>query len=217
MRGNEMRSLKVLIGAATLIIAGCQARGEAPEVTSTTLKASHMREFRLTSAPTGYTEFCRRSPRDCTEAPGRPGRVVMNAKRWAELNSVNQRTNRAVRPTTDLQLYGTAEYWTYPSRFGDCEDYVLLKRKRLIAMGWPPSALLITVLRDENNDGHAVLTAVTDRGDLVLDNKVDQVRPWSQTPYTYYLRQSRNDPRKWVTLSPGELGTRPLATTIATR
>lgn len=176
-----------------------------------------MREFRVTRAPSGYLEFCRRSPGDCARNRARSGRVVMNGRRWSELNSVNGRVNRAVRPTTDEQLYGVPELWVYPDRFGDCEDYVLLKRKRLIERGWPENALLITVLRDENNDGHAVLTVVTNRGDLVLDNKVDAIRPWTQTPYTYYLRQSRSDPRKWVNLSAGDLGTRAPAITIAGR
>jgi hypothetical protein len=31
--------------------------------------------------------------------------------------------------------------------------------------GWPESKLLITVVRDENNEGHAVLTVRTDEGD----------------------------------------------------
>jgi predicted transglutaminase-like cysteine proteinase len=207
-----MRTIKVLIGASALIVAGCQARGEAPSMTSSALDVPHMREFRVTSAPAGYDDFCRRAPRECATGRSRSGRVVMNRQRWAELNAVNSRINRAVRPTTDQQLYGMPEYWAFPGRYGDCEDYVLLKRKRLIERGWPAAALLITVLRDENNDGHAVLTVVTNKGDLVLDNKVDAIRPWSETPYTYYLRQSRSDPSKWVTLSPGELGTRPLAT-----
>ena len=52
---------------------------------------------------------------------------------------------------TDLDLYGRIEHWTYPAAMGDCEDYVLLKRRLLRERGWPSSALLITVVRDENN------------------------------------------------------------------
>ena len=37
--------------------------------------------------------------------------------------------------------------------------------------GWPESKLLITVVRDENNEGHAVLTVRTDEGDFILDNR----------------------------------------------
>lgn len=176
-----------------------------------------MQEYRSTSAPAGYLEFCRRHPGECRAGGANAARVALSRTRWAELNAVNKAVNGAVRPTSDQEYYGRSEYWTYPDRYGDCEDYVLLKRKQLIEKGWPENALLITVLRDENNDGHAVLTVVTDKGDLVLDNKVDIVRPWTQTPYTYYLRQSRQDSRKWVSLSPTDLGTRALAATASRR
>ena len=44
---------------------------------------------------------------------------------------------------------------------GDCEDFVLLKRKKLIAGGFSPSDLLITVVRKPDGEGHAVLTLRT--------------------------------------------------------
>ncbi|MEP3264797.1 MAG: transglutaminase-like cysteine peptidase, partial [Hyphomicrobiales bacterium] len=37
----------------------------------------------------------------------------------------------------------------------------------------------------------------TDRGDLVLDNLDDRVMLWSETPYTYIKRQSKNHTGKW--------------------
>ncbi len=58
----------------------------------------------------------------------------------------------------------------YPPTAGDCEDIALLKRRDLIEKGWPVGALLMTVVRQANGEGHAVLTVLTDRGDLVLDN-----------------------------------------------
>ena len=68
---------------------------------------------------------------------------------------------------------------------------MLLKRRDLIEKGWPVGALLITVVRQKNGDGHAVLTVLTDRGDLVLDN-LNSARPgWNETDYTYVKRQSR--------------------------
>ena len=71
---------------------------------------------------------------------------------------MNTAVNTSVQPVTDLELYGKVEVWTYPTaNKGDCEDYVLLKRRMLIERGCPESTLLITVVRDENNEGHAVL------------------------------------------------------------
>jgi len=77
---------------------------------------------------------------------------------------------------------------------------VLLKRRMLIERGWPESTLLITVVRDENNEGHAVLTARTDIGDLVLDNKRQQILRWSDTPYTFIKQQSDRNPLVWTSL-----------------
>ena len=34
-----------------------------------------------------------------------------------------------IEPVTDQQLWGVEEKWSYPVNKGDCEDYVLLKRK----------------------------------------------------------------------------------------
>jgi predicted transglutaminase-like cysteine proteinase len=109
--------------------------------------------------------------------------------------------NERVQPMTDLDQYGVIEKWTYPeSGFGDCEDYVLLKRRMLIQLGWPREALLVTVVRDRKGDGHSVLTVRTNRGEYVLDNQVERVLPWADTGYQYTKRQSQSDPNVWVSL-----------------
>ena len=47
---------------------------------------------------------------------------------------------------TDMDHWGVIEKWSLPTDgYGDCEDYVLMKRKMLIDAGWPREALLITV------------------------------------------------------------------------
>ena len=60
----------------------------------------------------------------------------------------------------------------------------------LMDRGWPTSSLLMTVVRDEKGEGHAVLTARTAQGDFILDNKVDEVKLWHQTRYEFIMRQS---------------------------
>jgi predicted transglutaminase-like cysteine proteinase len=105
-----------------------------------------------------------------------------------------------IEPATDSEIYGVNELWTIPSDRGDCEDFALLKRRLLMERGWPASSLLMTVVRDEKNEGHAILTARTTQGDFVLDNKNEEVRLWTQTPYHYVMRQSYINPRVWVSL-----------------
>jgi predicted transglutaminase-like cysteine proteinase len=72
----------------------------------------------------------------------------------------------------------------------------------LIERGYPESTLLITVVRDENSEGHAILTVRTDAGDYILDNKRREVMAWADTPYTFVKRQSERNPLVWISLLP---------------
>jgi hypothetical protein len=102
---------------------------------------------------------------------------------------------------TDLEHWGVVERWNYPDDgYGDCEDYVLAKRRLLIQAGWPREALLVTVVRDKRGDGHAVLTVKTDKGEFVLDNQNDQILLWSDTGYHFVKRQSQTDQNVWGSL-----------------
>ena len=71
----------------------------------------------------------------------------------------------------------------------------------LIRAGWPREALLLTVVRDRKDEGHAVLTVKTDRGEFILDNQVEEILPWYETGYRFMKRQSQGDPNVWVNLS----------------
>lgn len=150
--------------------------------------------------PAGYSDFCKRYRSECQIKTRGDARVRLTTGRWNELVAVNEAVNDAIEPVTDKELFGDEEFWTYPTSKGDCEDFVLLKRRELINRGWPIGALLVTVVRQENGDGHAVLTVLTDRGDVVLDNLEKDVRVWNQTPYQYVKRQSQFDTGDWVAI-----------------
>lgn len=154
-------------------------------------------------APIGYIGFCQEHPADCQHNTKAPVRIVMTSASFAAMAAVDRDINHRIRPATDMEVYGVEEKWEYPVDRGDCEDYVLLKRRTLLQAGWPRSALLITVLRDENGDGHAVLTVVSDQGDFILDNRTDDVLPWQETPYQYIKRQSQYDQQAWVYVGGG--------------
>ena len=105
---------------------------------------------------------------------------------------------------SDLDIYGKNEVWAYPDGgVGDCEDYVLEKRRALSRMGISLADLLITVLRKPDGEGHAVLTVNTDRGDYILDNLNGRVLAWTDTPYTYLKRQSTKNSGVWVKINDG--------------
>ena len=100
--------------------------------------------------PIGWVEFCRHRSWECNVAPSAARDAVLTQKSWKELVRINRLVNTRIRPMTDLDHYGVVEKWAYPDDgYGDCEDYVLLKRRMLMEAGWPREALLITVVRDK--------------------------------------------------------------------
>jgi predicted transglutaminase-like cysteine proteinase len=162
-----------------------------------------MRVFGPALPPFGYVRFCSAFPAECRPMSGlEDARIVATADRMLELDQINRQVNAAIKPATDIEIYGEVERWTIPMDRGDCEDYALLKRKILMRQGWPASSLLMTVVRDEKGEGHAILTARTSKGDYVLDNKNDELKVWSATPYKYVMRQSYIDPNVWLSLDP---------------
>lgn len=161
-----------------------------------------MRIYGTSPPPFGFVQFCERWPDECVPSANHENRFAATPQRLSELDEINRRVNAQIAPATDQELYGTAEHWTLPSDRGDCEDYALLKRQLLVQRGWPSSVLLMTVVRDERGDGHAVLTARTSQGDLILDNKVSDIRIWHKTGYRFVMRQSFVEPRLWMSLVP---------------
>jgi predicted transglutaminase-like cysteine proteinase len=154
-----------------------------------------------TRAPIGWIEFCIEYKGECDTKPSQPRDIVLTSRAWTDLVKVNAWVNRTIKPVTDLEHWGVVERWNYPDDgYGDCEDYVLLKRRMLMKAGWPREALLITVVRDKKGEGHAVLTVKTDRGEFILDNQESEVLPWYATGYRFVKRQSQSEPNMWVAL-----------------
>ena len=162
-----------------------------------------------TSVPYGWVEFCQRYRGECDGGKTVAQDVVLTAKSMREIERINNWVNTHVEPVSDMDHWGVVDRWDYPTDGkGDCEDYVLLKRRMLAEQGFPQQALLVTVVKDKNNDGHAVLTVKTDHGDFILDNLADDVKGWRQSGYKFVKRQSQNDQNVWVLL--GEPTTPPL-------
>lgn len=162
----------------------------------------------LTSQPIGHYEFCKANPADCSIRLRDGGPLKLSDALWKEIVAVNTLVNTSVKPMNDYDIYGKDEVWAYPDKgVGDCEDYVLEKRRELTQKGISLSDLLITVVRKPDGEGHAVLTVRTDRGDFVLDNLNDRVKPWEATGYRYLKRQSTSHTGRWVTIRDGDATT----------
>lgn len=195
------KALYILLGLAATGFTMCSP---AKSQTFNVAMATSMQVEGSSKAPMGWIDFCKSHDADCDVKPAKPVKVRLTAAKLAQLDAINRGVNAEVQPVTDLEHYGVEEKWAYPTdNKGDCEDYVLQKRRMLIDAGWPRQALLITVVRDLKGDGHATLTVVTDRGDYALDNQADEIKPWFETGYTYIKRQSQIDPNQWVLLGDG--------------
>ena len=188
--GATARSLRSSCAAAATL-AGAALLG-----TTLAAQAITMPTGGRTTQPIGHYEFCQRAPDEC-RVTGEAPPHALDRESWAAMVEVNNHYNTTVAPLTDMQIWGREELWSFPDEVGDCEDFVLAKRHRLKQMGFHPSNLLITVVRQPNGEGHAVLTVRTDRGDFILDNLVGEIADWRDTPYTYLKRQSTRHAGRW--------------------
>jgi predicted transglutaminase-like cysteine proteinase len=163
--------------------------------------ASYVSTVGDTLPPIGWVQFCGDNPQECNVQAMAPRVASLDDRRWKQLVRINRDVNEAIEPVSDLEHWGQLEKWSFPTDGkGDCEDYALEKRRRLIEAGWPRQSLLITVVRDKKGDGHAVLTVKTERGDFVLDNQEARVKAWDDTGYQFVKRQSEQHPNRWVSL-----------------
>ena len=157
-----------------------------------------------TSIPFGWVDFCQRHPEECQDNDQVAQDINLTSEALRKISQINLQVNKSIDPITDQDQWGVIDQWDFPSQGrGDCEDYALLKRQKLIESGFPKSALLITVVKEQNGDGHSVLTVKTDRGDYILDNLNNQVRLWNKTNYRFVKRQSQISPNIWVAIETG--------------
>ena len=145
--------------------------------------------------PTGYYKLCVNHPSLCQVRPGRigvtaDGSVAYSSAAMEQLSAVNASVNAIIRPA-----YSDA--WTPEEPAGDCKDYAMTKRQRLVDSGWPTSALPTAIVRTSRGEEHLVLVARTSRGDFVLDNLDDQIAPWKRTSYSWEKIQSPTDGLSW--------------------
>jgi predicted transglutaminase-like cysteine proteinase len=155
-----------------------------------------------TSVPYGWVDFCGRRPEACHVPRLPPVDVSLSAKSWRLLDQVNRQVNALIQPVSNLEHWGTLlDHWDYPvDGKGDCKIYALYKRKLLLDAGFPRQALLMTIVYDLQGDGHTILTVKTDRGEFVLDNLSNDIRPWNAPGYRFVKRQSQEDPNEWVSI-----------------
>ncbi len=95
------------------------------------------------------------------------------------VREINARMNKA-KYITDSNNWGKKDYWASPgefmSRFGDCEDYAIIKFLSLKKLGFKEDQLRVVAVKDMNlKVGHAILVVFLDGKTYVLDNQIKQV------------------------------------------
>jgi predicted transglutaminase-like cysteine proteinase len=150
-----------------------------------------------TLAPFQHVRFCLRYPSDCKSDPSRSERIELNAETSELLKRVNLGVNKSIAPIAKSYGANLGEGWMIAPDIGDCNDYAVTKRHDLLGSGLPSKALRLSVVKTASGLGHLVLIVVTTKGDIVMDNLTNVIRPWQSTDYQWIKIQSASDPRLW--------------------
>ncbi len=154
-----------------------------------------------TLVPFGWVDFCDRYKGECPGQNLQPVDINFTNDTMRTVRRINSWVNANITPVSDMDHWGVVDRWDYPDDGkGDCEDFALLKRRLLLDEGFPRQALLITVVKDQEGEGHAVLTLKTNKGEYILDNLDNELRGWNQTKYVFVKRQSQSNENHWVSI-----------------
>jgi predicted transglutaminase-like cysteine proteinase len=159
-----------------------------------------------TLAPFQHVRFCLRYPSDCKSNPAENDHIDLDAETSELLKRVNHSVNLSIIPT--IKNYGTnlGDGWTIAPDTGDCNDYAVTKRHELLESGLPSKALRLSVVKTASGIGHLVLVVVTTKGDVVMDNLTELIRPWQSTDYHWLKIQSATDSKFWYEVKAPAVG-----------
>jgi predicted transglutaminase-like cysteine proteinase len=187
-------SILLTLVAAAVSASGADARGRAVHDQPV---AAPIAGASPTLAPFQHVRFCLRYPDDCKSNPAEDERIDLTAQTFELLTRVNREVNIAIIP--EVKGYGPdlVDGWTIAPGRGDCNDYAVTKRHELLESGLSSRALRLSVVKTASGIGHLVLVVVTTKGDLVMDNLSEELRPWQSTDYHWLKIQSASDARFW--------------------
>jgi predicted transglutaminase-like cysteine proteinase len=147
---------------------------------------------KASNAPLAYQIFCIRNPSECVGSS--KATVAYTSRIKAIMTSVNNSVNTSMKYKSD-----SYENWTLNARYGDCEDFALTKRSKLIKAGIPAGALRMQVVVTSAGVGHAILVVKTTAGEFALDSIRKTIVKNSETGYRRVAIASA-DPLKWSKL-----------------
>jgi predicted transglutaminase-like cysteine proteinase len=158
-----------------------------------------------TLAPFQHVRFCLRYPSDCKSNPAENDHIDLDAETSELLKRVNHSVNLSIIPTVKDYGPNLGDGWTIAPDTGDCNDYAVTKRHQLLESGLPSKALRLSVVT-ASGIGHLVLVVVTTKGDFVMDNLTEVIRPWQSTDYHWLKIQSAADSKFWYEVKAPVIG-----------
>lgn len=160
-----------------------------------------------TLPPMAHTRFCMTYARECRsqKVRFRGGAIDLTAERRETLLRVNAEVNRAIRPVR-VDETPVTEKWLISPAEGDCNDYAVTKRHKLLAEGWPARNLLLAEVVTDWGEHHLVLVVRTRDGDFVADNLTPTIGSFDKAPYQWVRAQSPENPKFWSTVMPPQAG-----------
>ena len=193
--------LAMFVGA--LSVGGAEARGRPPQDSRLLTPIVNAAP---TLAPFQHVRFCLRYPSDCKSEPTENKSIDLNEETLELLKRVNHSVNMSIIPMPKGYGQNLGDGWTIAPNMGDCNDYAVTKRHQLLERGLPSKALRLSVVKTASGVGHLVLVVVTTKGDIVMDDLTEAIRPWQSTDYHWLKVQSATDSKFWYEIKGAAVG-----------
>jgi predicted transglutaminase-like cysteine proteinase len=191
----------MFVGA--LSVGGAEARSRSPQDSK---PLTPIVNAAPTLAPFQHVRFCLRYPSDCKSEPTENKRIDLNEETLELLKRVNHSVNMSIIPMPKSYGQNLGDGWTIAPNMGDCNDYAVTKRHQLLERGLPSKALRLSVVKTASGVGHLVLVVVTTKGDIVMDDLTEVIRPWQSTGYHWLKIQSATDSKFWYEIKGAAVG-----------
>ncbi|NGO64172.1 transglutaminase-like cysteine peptidase [Rhizobium daejeonense] len=190
-----MRAVCICVTAALILTSAHNLPVWAAE-RSALSAASFLEEKAATLAPYAFVRFCIQMPKECAPKQGAK-EVGLSASVAVDIASINRSVNHRIAPRNDRN---GLDVWTLSPRYGDCDDYAVTKRRKLIEAGLPARSVRLAIGRTPNGQGHAVVVVRTRTADLVLDNRSDAIKRVNEVDLVWIKMESADNPKWWYAL-----------------